>query len=253
LVQMEMKIDPAGVSISALGEQARRLDHEDVWFHKPEDPTDTVTVFGWEAFMEVLIRLAVAHLHKSGVGIQVSSPGGVKAMWLITFLRYSYEKLMEKEARQLDWLKSCESATCASNANANKTTADAGALPRSSGPGRCPCAIYSSQRLRMLAIEPSPFQPYDDIFEPDCPVKVDDIFRHTSPEDKDDADSKAFEECSVCKRRRSSKGMGSLFCHSCSGVDDIPLPDNVLHPVLMRKRLQLSMQKKEAQMAGGEG
>merc|ERR1711953_145151 len=78
------------------------------------------------------------------------------------------------------------------------------------------------------------FTPWDD-------VKVDGIFQATSV----DQESRAGEACSTCNRRRNNRGVGSMFCHGCSGVDDKPLPSNVLHPVLQRKRLQLNMRDKK--------
>merc|ERR1711976_360532 len=82
-----------------------------------------------------------------------------------------------------------------------------------------PSATYRSYCLRMLDEKPDMFKPWDD-------VKVDDIFLNTSV----DAETGPNEECSTCNRRRNSWGMGNVFCHICSGVDDQPLPEHFLQP-----------------------
>jgi len=222
------------------GEQARRFDDEDVWFHRPNDPTDGVTVFGWVAFMESLMRLALGRLHKSGVGIQVSSPGGVKVLWMITFLRYNFDKLLQDNAQRCAWFDEIKQAM---EEHKNKPRREA-VLDKAwqghsakdpSGPGHCPIAIYQSYDLRMLTEKP-------DIFENWDAMKVGDIFQQTSV----DQETRAGEQCSTCGRLRNHRGTGSIFCHICSGVDDKKLEQSILYPVLQRRRLHLTMKDKRS-------
>merc|ERR1711964_623625 len=94
---------------------------------------------------------------------------------------------------------------------------------------------YHSYCLRTLSESPDIFHPWDD-------VKVDGgIFQATSV----DSDSRAGEECRTCHRRRNNRGIGSIFCHACGGVDDQPLANHLLQPVLERTRLHLNMRDKK--------
>mmetsp|Transcript_147259 Transcript_147259/g.274307 ORF Transcript_147259/g.274307 Transcript_147259/m.274307 type:complete len:1397 (-) Transcript_147259:89-4279(-) len=83
---------------NALGDEARRLDDEDVWFQREalaEANNQHVTAFGYAAFAESLVRVGIGRMHSSGVSIQASAPGGVKGMWLMTFLRYQFLMLLQ--------------------------------------------------------------------------------------------------------------------------------------------------------------
>jgi hypothetical protein len=43
--------------------------------------------------------------------------------------------------------------------------------------------------------------------------------------------------CEVCQHVRDERGFGNIFCHACSGVDDLPLKESQLYPVFLRRRL----------------
>lgn len=47
-----------------------------------------------------------------------------------------------------------------------------------------------------------------------------------------------FAVCTVCHRKRDRFGIGHVFCHACSAVDDVPLCEALLFPVLQRRRLR---------------
>lgn len=44
--------------------------------------------------------------------------------------------------------------------------------------------------------------------------------------------------CGFCGLRRNNRGVGVVFCHVCSGVDDRPLSDSMLYAVFERKGLE---------------
>eukprot|EP00747_Dinoflagellata_sp_TGD_P050923 gnl/TRDRNA2_/TRDRNA2_147044_c1_seq1.p1 gnl/TRDRNA2_/TRDRNA2_147044_c1~~gnl/TRDRNA2_/TRDRNA2_147044_c1_seq1.p1 ORF type:complete len:297 (-),score=32.94 gnl/TRDRNA2_/TRDRNA2_147044_c1_seq1:106-939(-) len=50
--------------------------------------------------------------------------------------------------------------------------------------------------------------------------------------------SLAGTKCENCARPRTSFGVGSVYCHACSGIDDRPLRESILWPVLERRRLR---------------
>jgi len=102
--------------------------------------------------------------------------------------------------------------------------------------GHCPIAVYDSFFLRMVASNPDIFEPFDDVRSGES-----DTFQNTTVEPQG---SLSYEKCQTCNRRRNRRGIGSVFCHACSGVDSSPLPDHALHPCLARKRLQIIMQEK---------
>lgn len=54
-----------------------------------------VTAFGYAAFAESLLRIGIGRMHSSGVSIQASAPGGVKGLWLMSFLRYQFLLLLQ--------------------------------------------------------------------------------------------------------------------------------------------------------------
>jgi len=53
--------------------------------------------------------------------------------------------------------------------------------------------------------------------------------------------SVALKLCQQCQRRRDTRGLGNVFCHECSGIDQGPLNKSLLYPVLQRRRLKLMM------------
>jgi len=44
--------------------------------------------------------------------------------------------------------------------------------------------------------------------------------------------------CATCGRFRNRQGVGSMHCHSCSGIDSMCLQDSAFWPLIMRRRLR---------------
>jgi hypothetical protein len=260
------KLNDGLAGLHALGEQARRLDDEDVWHHRHEPGSDEdlpVTIFGWVAFMESLLRISLSHLHKSGIGIQSASPGGVRFMWLVTFLGYRFDKMLEAKRAATAAKSPRPSPRGPPDISQREMSGDlrmhrpVSQAVHTGGKGRVEAwhsrphgtgaslgvAVTGKSKeqrhatydtfLRLLDSRPDIFKPWLDCKDQEVPThrRID--------------TSRAGEECTACGRCRNSRGMGHLFCHVCSGVDDQPLEDLHLYPVLQRKRLHLNIQAME--------
>merc|ERR1711972_988941 len=94
-------------------------------------------------------------------------------------------------------------------------------------PAEKPHVKYVNSLTRLLNEKPDVFKPWFDT------------------KGSEDA-TKCGGTCNTCKRPRNWNGTGSLFCHACSGIDEHPLEDLHLYPVLQRKRLYLNMRALEA-------
>lgn len=87
----------------ALGDEARVSENEIGWLCKAGE-TSTSLLFGPAAFMECLLRIAVKHLHSTGMPARSAMPGGAKAVWLLTHLNDRFirikagEKLKQRTA-----------------------------------------------------------------------------------------------------------------------------------------------------------
>merc|ERR1719231_1017286 len=51
----------------------------------------------------------------------------------------------------------------------------------------------------------------------------------------------ASDVCKHCHRQRDTNGVGNIFCHECSGIDQGPLSKSSLCHVLQRRRLKIVM------------
>lgn len=82
-------------------------------------------------------------------------------------------------------------------------------------------AYYKSNLERLLAKHPDLFAPWVD---------------EEDPEDAPEQRFRTKPACRQCGRVRERSGFGTVFCHVCSGVDEQPLCDTMLYPVLQRDK-----------------
>merc|ERR1712232_811571 len=154
--------------------------------------------FGHTAFVESLLRISLQYLSGSGVAVQSAAPAGVKCLWLIAFLHYHFDK---QECQHRD---AKSSGAHGFSAGGYKRPAE---LPQ--------CANYNSCITRLMDASPDLFEQWLDVDEGhECSTPGVALGRDAAL---------AKKTCRTCARKRSRRGVGSIFCHGCSGVDDRPL------------------------------
>lgn len=262
----------------SLGDEARRFDDEDVWFRQPDTP-QPVTAFGHAAFAESLLRIGFNHMHGSGVASQAVAPGGVKCLWLVAFLRCQLHRhKVQAEARSNEPvdLSQVGAASSACDAAKTKQPAKHGSPPSPtdlSEVSMWPATHHKSSAPFDSSCSTSPgiismLSPGMDLFQTTPPEtsilagarhipslqrlldKNPDPYLEPARGKKTgiaiDGDEGCIVKfgavCETCGRERDSDGSGSIFCHTCSGVDTALVEDSILCPVFERRRLRLAMQ-----------
>lgn len=257
------------IGLSLLGDEARRSDGEDLRGRVPV--SHSPFAFGHAAFMECVLRLGMNHMHGSGVAIQAAVPGGAKGLWLIAFLHYQLEKLTDRAPLPVDPrltpVATPKSMFSSSDSSRPGSRGILTAVSRSVEPwpimGRAtgaPLALvsggssrpgtanketdtevpverppegarYVSCLTRLLDSHPDPSALFK-LAPTGCGIHNSSAIADTS---------RAFELCTVCQRRRNRHGVGCVFCHVCSGVDQADLSQSLLYPVLQRRQLKKGM------------
>lgn len=273
--------------------------------------------FGFESFVETLLRIGVQHMHASGIVIQASSPGGVKALWLITFLHYRFDDLLRKHRGV--GTAAGEVALLAAKAAAKKREAEEKAaevcsdlVPSAAQPaanlapsaerqksgnrlwvpgtktrgasagapgtpivGRPEDKKERVDRSRFLSSPAALDSAAAPATEPDYKAasasgakevanmpegasykpclaqllnKHPDLFDNWIQDVTEEQRQLAGSTCENCGRVRNAGGIGSVFCHTCSGVDDKPLHRSLLFPVLSRQRLREELCAREERL-----
>lgn len=239
-----------------------RREHSEARSSSPQDvsPPEPRTAFGFAAFVETLLLLGVAHMYREGVAVKASAPGGIKAMWFMSFLCYQFCRLLEspkntgqatsekvapkKSVTPLSRTSSSLSPAWPDNTNASSSRHSSKAesssaqnffsasLKHNGAPEMPPSgARYVSCLERLL-------RDHADLFE--CVLSH---VVHPAPKEPPDSltSNGEAEACGHCRRMYSTAGSsraGSLFCHKCSGVDDQPLTQSILFPLLDRRVLK---------------
>ncbi|CAE8733884.1 unnamed protein product [Polarella glacialis] len=92
-----------GVCIVPLGQKARCLsDAPSLELIEGTDEPLERGAFGAAAFAECLMLLGCMYMHRSGVTLKTMAPGGVKSLWLVSFLQHRFGTLLKENATALE-------------------------------------------------------------------------------------------------------------------------------------------------------
>jgi len=214
------QIDVGGVSSVTLAEEARRLSALPCEVDETTGQ-EVALSFGAAAFTECLMLLCSKHMHGSGVPIKAGALGGVKGMWLVSFLHHHFDEMAKVQG------------DVAKKAQDDPFEAARHGLPTQGASGKqedqaeeIPPVSAHYQTVSAALLEKIP-ELFTRCLNPDEEVPMVEPWA-----------SESQKRCSHCKRQRSKRGLGSVFCHVCSCVDSQPLLENLLYPVIERSRLR---------------
>lgn len=214
--------------------------------------------FGLAAFIETLLLLGFAHLFRDGVAVKASAPGGIKGLWVMTFLSYQFTRLLEAprgsaslspEAKKRNDIKKNFDIAGRPVTPLSPSWADSKGDSSSAG------SFFFADRTGDPEVPPSGaryvsclerlHRDHVNLFDGVLSQIVHPAPSGPGAQSNDGSDCQAREVCSHCRRSYPTSNalgttvaVGSMFCHKCSGVDDQPLSKCVLFPLLERRKLK---------------